>query len=71
MKTVPSTKQQILDMLDRLTPEQQESVLAYVQALAGKPEGIPAGEFLQFFRDHPVTPDEAEKMQQIMQELGW
>ena len=69
MQTIPDTRKQLLSVFDHLSADDQQCVLAFAQNLANEPEGIPVDEFVQFFRDHPVTPDEAEKMRRIMDEV--
>jgi|GEM_PF-1362821 hypothetical protein len=69
MKATSTTKEQINSYLDRLSLQDQERVLAFVQRLAGVPQGIPAQEFLDFFRQFPLTQEEADNMRQILDEI--
>ena len=73
MQTAKTTKQEIIDGLDALSPEDLERVLALVRSLSGNlqlPPGIPAQEFIDFFKQFPPpTPEEAEEMIRIMDEI--
>lgn len=73
MQTAKTTKQEIIDKLDALSQEDLERVLAFMHALSrtpGRPPGIPAQEFIAFFKQFPPpTPEEAEAMKRIMEEI--
>lgn len=72
MNITPTIGQQILDMLATLSPQGQEKVLAFVQATvaAEKNVGAVSGqELLDFFDQYPITPDEAEELNRIYQEI--
>jgi hypothetical protein len=73
MQTAQTTKQQIIAGLEALSEADLERVLAFMRALshgAQRPRGIPAQEFLAFFKQFPPpTPEEADAMKQIMDEI--
>lgn len=71
MKTLDSTKQEIIERLDGLTQAQLEQVLAFVRSLAsgGLPAGIPGKELADFFRQHTFTKEEADEMDRILKEM--
>ena len=70
MKTLPNTRQQIIDYLNQLSPEDQERVLAFVRALSGEPQGIPGKELIEFFRRYTFTKEEADEMTLILEEMS-
>lgn len=71
MKTLPTTKDQIIKYLDTLSPRSLEQTLAFVKLLATHtPEGIPAQELSEFFTRFPMTPEEAEEMTHILEDVG-
>lgn len=70
MKTLPTPKQQILDLLDTLSPEDLQRVLHFIQTIRGeRPRGIPGRELAAFFNQFEITPEEREEMIQIMNEI--
>lgn len=70
MQTAPTLMQQIIDVIAKLSPKEQARVLRFAQRIgqgqAIEAQGIPAQDFLQFFREHPVTPEEAKRMRELM-----
>lgn len=71
MKTLDSTKQQIIEQLDHLSQEQLDEVLAFVKRLGkGKlPQGISGKELADFFRQFTFTQEEKDEMTRIMKEM--
>lgn len=70
MKTLDSTKQEIIERLDGLTQAQLEQVLAFIESLeTGAPRGIPGRELAEFFRRFSVTKEEADEMERILEEI--
>ena len=70
MKTLPTPKQQILDLLDTLSQEDLQRVLHFIQTMHDeRPRGIPGKELVEFFNQFEITPEEAEAMKQIMDEI--
>jgi hypothetical protein len=73
MQTAKTTKQEIIEGLDALSQADLERVLAFMRALSAGPQlppGIPAQEFIDFFKQFPPpTPEEAEEMIRIMEEI--
>ena len=70
MKTLPTPKQQILDLLDTLSPEDLQRVLHFIQTMHGeRPKGIPGDELIAFFNQFEIKPEEAEAMTKIMDEI--
>lgn len=70
MTSVSSIKQQVVDVLDTLSPVEQEQVLAFARQLAHRQGGIPGKELAEFFQQFHVTPEEAANMQAIMDEIA-
>ena len=60
-------KEQFLDALDRLTPEQQQQALDLVRGL-GRPRGKPGRSLLKFAGRIPL--DDLEKMEKAIEDLG-
>ncbi len=73
MQTAQTTKQQIIEGLDALAEADLEKVLAFMRALSAgpqRPRGIPAQEFIAFFKQFPpFTPQEVEDITRIMDEI--
>lgn len=70
MKTLPTPKQQILDLLDTLSPEDLERVLQFIQTMHEElPPGIPGDELIAFFNQFEITPQEADEMTKILDEI--
>ena len=69
MQVHSTLKEQIDAYLDQLSEHDQERVLAYARRLAAGPQGIPTQELLDFFRQYPLTDEEKEEMQHIMDEI--
>jgi hypothetical protein len=67
--TEPTTKQQIDELLDMLSPEKQRQVLAFVRQLTGRPVGIPGKELVAFFQQFHFTEEEQGQMDEIMEEI--
>lgn len=68
--TTPTTKQQIDELLDMLSPRDQARVLAYARSLNELPEGVSGQELVDFFHEFAVSPEEAEAMTRIYEEIG-
>lgn len=71
MKTLPTPKQQILDLLDTLSPEDLQRVLRFIQTMHDEhqPEAIPGDELIAFFNRFDITPEEGEEMTKILDEI--
>ncbi len=69
MKTLQTTKQQIIAALDTLSEQDQARVLSLIHALTRKPEGITGQELLDFFSGFSFTQEEADEITRIYQEL--
>ncbi len=68
--TTPTTKQQIDELLDTLSPRDQARVLAYARSLNELPEGVSSQELVDFFHQFTVSPEEAAAMTRIYEEIG-
>lgn len=63
----PAIKKQILDDLDRLTPEQQRRAAEFVRGMAlSLPPGVPGRDLLQFAGS--LDADSAREMRQAIEE---
>lgn len=73
MQTAKKTKQEIIDGLDALSQEDLERVLAFMCALtqtAQRAPGIPAQEFIDFFKQFPpFTQEEVDQITAIFDEI--
>jgi len=67
--TEPTTKQQIDELLDILSSEEQRQVLAFVRQLSDCPVGIPGKELVAFFQQFHLTEEEKRQMEAIMEEI--
>lgn len=72
MKTLDSTKQEIIERLDGLTQAQLEAVLALIERLevGAEPKGISGQELADFFRRFTTAKEEANDMERILKEMG-
>ncbi|HLY32059.1 MAG TPA: hypothetical protein VKQ36_13595 [Ktedonobacterales bacterium] len=69
MQVSPSIKEQIDSYLDQLSAQDQARVLAYARRLVTGPQGIPTQEFLDFFRQFPLSQEEKDEMERIIEEI--
>jgi len=70
LQSTPTLKEQIDTYLDRLSEQDQARVLTYARRLAHAPQGIPTQEFIDFFHQFPLSQDEKDEMQRIIEEIG-
>jgi len=70
MQTIPSTKQQIIEELNRLSVHDQEKVLAFIRTLPHLPVGISGKELVDFFRQFSFTDEEAKHINEIFDEMS-
>lgn len=71
MKTLDSTKQEIIEHLDGLTQAQLEAVLQVVEAITRSQDRkwFTPQELLDFFGKHSFTQEEADEMERILKEM--
>ncbi len=73
MQTAKTTKQEIIEELDALSQADLERVLAFMRSLAAGsqlPPGIPAQEFIDFFKQFPpFTQEEVDQITAIFEEI--
>lgn len=85
MKTMPTPKQQIVDLLDSLSNLDQQRILAFTRTLlrisgahpaaeekaetSTHPKGMSGKELVEFFQQFPITQEEADEMTHILEEL--
>jgi hypothetical protein len=63
----PSFEKEIAAQLHKLTPDQQQRVLAFVEALAQtKPSGVPGSKLLRFAG--AIEPDDLRVIEQVILE---
>ena len=65
----PTTKQQIDELLDMLSAEDQKKVLSLARRLAHGPAGIPGKELVAFSQQFHFTEEEKRQMDEIMEEI--
>jgi len=59
--------QQIIEQLNRLTPDQQQKILNYARGL-GRPRGTPGKEFIERTKDIHIDPEDLRLMEQAIEE---
>lgn len=71
MKTLDSTKQEIIERLDGLTQAQLDAVLRSVEAIAQAQDRkwFTPQELLDFFGKYSFTQEEADEMERILKEV--
>jgi predicted Zn-dependent peptidase len=62
-----TVKEQIVNQLDQLTPEQLREVLDFAETLV-RPHGEPGELLLERTRDIRIDPEDLEKMRQVIEE---
>jgi hypothetical protein len=65
---LPTPKQRLTRIFDQLSPDNQEKLLTYAIKLT-LPKGASGQELIEFFAQYPVSEEEREQMQQIMEEI--
>lgn len=60
-------EQEILEIVQRMTPEQQRRALEYARSLS-RPRGISGKEFIARTRDISISADDLEAMKQAIEE---
>ena len=63
-----SVKEQIVQQIDELSPEQQQELLNYARRLQTMPAGTPGEVLLQHSRDFNFEPGEVDEMMQAIEE---
>jgi len=69
-----AVKQQIINLLNRLSIFDLQHVLAYIERLPKRPEGIPTEDFIAFLQEahtkYDLTPEDEEEMARFFEELS-
>jgi|tagenome__1003787_1003787.scaffolds.fasta_scaffold17799021_2 hypothetical protein len=63
-----SLKEEIIDQVDKLTPEQQQALLDYAQRLQSLPAGTPGEVLLEHMNDFDFAPGEVDEMMRAIEE---
>ncbi len=61
-------REQIIQELDQLTPEQQQRLFDYAKRLRALPEGTPGNVLLEHMEDFDFEPGEVDDMMQAIEE---